>query len=156
MPTEISPTATVPIESTNTPTLIEPIVEPKEMPTLQGDPSPIAPRLDTYPPPHQTSPLPSPLETPISGALAPYWDIAAVDLAIADLAERLGEAPDSIKVLEIAPDEFPGGDLGCPNPKEEASISPSIVTGYRVTLEVNSSRYEYHTRKGNVVFCRYK
>lgn len=126
---------------------------PGATPTTPGDTSPIDPTPLAYPPPHQTSPLFSPLETPFQAPLDPYWEAAGVELAIADLAGRLEITTDSIEVITISPDEFPGGDMGCPNPKEPASISPSMVTGYLVVLGAGGESYEYHTRNGRIAYC---
>ncbi|MBN1314477.1 MAG: hypothetical protein JXA42_03380 [Anaerolineales bacterium] len=147
------PTVTVTSSLTNTPQSPASTKEPTETAMPTGNTSLLDPSTHAYPPPHQTSPLPSPLGTPYSGSLDPYWDAAGVELAIVDLAERLEKAPDSIEVLTIAPDEFPGGDMGCPNPKEPASNSPSIVTGYRVILKNEGESYEYHTRRDHIAFC---
>jgi hypothetical protein len=72
--------------------------------------------------------------------------------AVADLAQRLGLAPDVISVLSIEPVEWPDASLGCAKP---GMMYAQVVTpGYRIVLEAGGKTYEYHTGQGQVVTCQ--
>lgn len=75
-----------------------------------------------------------------------------VQLAIRDLAERLGEDENNgtITLKEIVPVTWPNMELGYPQPGRKAA--PGVVPGYRITLEHNSREYDYHSGFGRVVF----
>jgi hypothetical protein len=71
--------------------------------------------------------------------------------AVADLAQRLGIAPDAISVISIEPVEWPDASLGCAKP---GMMYAQVVTpGYRIVLEAGGKTYEYHTGGGQVATC---
>lgn len=78
---------------------------------------------------------------------------AGVQAAIDDLAGRLNVEPALIGLISISADEFPAGDLGCPDPKKPSKPLDAIVSGQRVLLEFEGQDYEYHIRPGQVVYC---
>lgn len=65
-----------------------------------------------------------------------------IDLAIADLVDRLQVQPDEISVVSAEPVTWPDGSLGCPQPGY--SYTQAIVEGYRVVLEHGETTYDYH------------
>jgi hypothetical protein len=67
---------------------------------------------------------------------------AAVSLARADLARRLGMAESAIAVLEARRVTWRSGDLGCPQP---GMSYPQVLTpGVLVVLSADGTRYRYH------------
>jgi hypothetical protein len=72
---------------------------------------------------------------------------------IADLARRLNTSVDEIQVVEDVQDEFPAGDLGCPQPEVTPRPIPAIVTGRRVVLEFDGQTYEYHVHGQQAAYC---
>lgn len=79
-----------------------------------------------------------------AGADGPAKD--AVEAAKAALAQRIGVAPDQIGVVAAEPAEWRDSSLGCPQPGQV--YLQVIVPGYRVVLEAQGQRYEYHTDGG--------
>jgi hypothetical protein len=75
-----------------------------------------------------------------------------VAAAIADLAQRLGVAPEEITVQSVEAVEWPDTSLGCPLPGMD--YAQMVVPGYHVVLMAQGGTYEYHTdRKLMVSFC---
>jgi hypothetical protein len=74
-----------------------------------------------------------------------------VDLAKADLAERLGVSRAEIVVKSIEAVEFPDTSLGVPEPgKMYAQV---ITPGYIIMLVVDGRTYEYHGSGDRIVFA---
>jgi hypothetical protein len=72
--------------------------------------------------------------------------------ATADLARRLGEAPRSIEVVELAERTWPDGRLGCHG--RRMAHDPLPVPGFRMILALGEHRFVYHAdRAGRVVAC---
>ncbi len=72
-------------------------------------------------------------------------------LAIADLAERLGiEGADEIVVVIAEDVTWRNGSLGCPEPG--MSYTQALVDGFRVILEVEGAQYPYHSGRGQAPF----
>lgn len=65
-----------------------------------------------------------------------------VEGAIADLAERLGVAPEEIRVVSFQEVTWNDGSLGCPQPGE--LYTQALVEGSRVVLEYDDETYDYH------------
>ena len=73
-----------------------------------------------------------------------------VELAIADLTERLAVGPDEIAVQSVEPTEFPDASLGIP---EQGKVYAQVITpGYVIRLVVDDAVYEYHGSGDRVVF----
>lgn len=73
------------------------------------------------------------------------------ELAIADLAKRLGVAKDAITVQNVEEVQWPDASLGCPEPgKMYAQV---LTLGLRIVLEAKGKSYEYHTGRGHMVSC---
>jgi len=71
-----------------------------------------------------------------------------VELAKADLAQRLGASPDEIEVKHIEKTQFPDTSLGVPEPgKTYAHVTP----GYIIELAVEGQVHVYHGGAGRVV-----
>lgn len=69
-----------------------------------------------------------------------------------DLAQRLGVDPEAIEVVTKEAVEWPNGAMGCPAPG--AVYTQAIVPGFRMVLEVEGERYEYHTdRQQRFLLC---
>ena len=74
------------------------------------------------------------------------------DLALTDLAAKLGVTPAEITVKAVEPIEWPDASLGCP---QSGMMYAQVITpGYRIVLEVNGKSYEYHTGGGGIVRCQ--
>jgi hypothetical protein len=73
-----------------------------------------------------------------------------VDLAVADLAQRLSIAADQIDVMEVKAVVWPDGGLGCPEP----GIAYTQVQreGLLIRLRVEERLYNYHSGGGREPF----
>ena len=79
-------------------------------------------------------------------------DADPVDLAIADLAERLYVSPNSIDVVSAEAITWPDGSLGCPEPG--MAYTMALVEGYQVKLRVGEQIYDYHgNNEGHIFLC---
>lgn len=75
-----------------------------------------------------------------------------VELAIADLAQRLKVEISAIMLVSSKPVIWPDATLGCPKPGMD--FSPVEIPGYIITLEGDGKRYAYHTDDENrVILC---
>jgi hypothetical protein len=73
-------------------------------------------------------------------------------LASADLAKRLGLAPEAIKLVSAEEVQWSDASLGCPQPG--MMYAQVITPGYRVVLEAGGHVYEYHADMGRfAVLC---
>jgi hypothetical protein len=69
-----------------------------------------------------------------------------------DLAQRLEVDPEAIEIVTKEAVEWPNGAMGCPAPG--AVYTQAIVPGFRMVLEVDGERYEYHTdRQQRFLLC---
>ncbi len=76
----------------------------------------------------------------------------ATQVAIEDLAQRLGVLPSAIHVLKVAAVEWSDTSLGCP--KEGMMYAQVITPGFLILLQAQGRLYEYHTDRGNyAVLC---
>lgn len=100
--------------------------------------------------PEKTMPTPPP-KTAAPG-MTPALQPTVRDLALADLAAKLGVTPDAITVKSVEPVEWPDASLGCPQPG--MMYAQVITPGYRIVLEVNGQSYEYHAGSGTIVRCK--
>lgn len=124
--------------------------------------SPTAAPFDRPPGPTDTSsPTARPGESD-SGAVIPRLPeeeegggaivLPVVEMAIRDLADRLGVSPDDIWVGEARPAVWPDASLGCPEPGE--SYAQVGAPGFSLTLVWEGKSYVYHTdRTRQVIFC---
>jgi ribosomal protein L20A (L18A) len=78
-------------------------------------------------------------------------EFRAQELAIADLAGRLGIAKSAVKVLQIEAVEWPDASLGCPQPG--MMYAQVITPGYRILLEAVGQTYDYRATAGRVMLC---
>ncbi|MFQ5522465.1 MAG: hypothetical protein ACE5F5_02660 [Acidimicrobiia bacterium] len=67
---------------------------------------------------------------------------AVVELARADLAERLGLEESAIEVVLAELVTWSDGSLGCPQPG--MMYTQALVEGSRVVLQVEGRFYDYH------------
>ena len=75
-----------------------------------------------------------------------------IELAIQDLASRLGSNSQEIQIVDIEAVEWTSSGLGCPAPG--ANYLTVMVTGYRITLMAGGDHYIYHTdSREQVVLC---
>ncbi len=87
-----------------------------------------------------------------TGVTPPAEAQAVVRLAREDLAQRLGLAPEAIRLVSVEAVDWSDTSLGCPQPG--MMYAQVITPGYRVMLEAGGQRYEYHTDEGQfVVLC---
>ena len=75
-----------------------------------------------------------------------------VELAITDLAQRLGIEISAIAIVLNKPITWPDATLGCPKPGMD--FSPVEIPGYILQLSVDGHIYTYHTDDANrVILC---
>jgi len=75
-----------------------------------------------------------------------------VELAKADLAQRLGIGPNEIEVQHVEKTEFPDASLGVPEPGK--TYTQVITPGYIIELTVEGKGYVYHGSGKCVVAVR--
>jgi len=110
------------------------------------------------------SPVPTPVATPEAtetGSTGATEETTAmprsdesqilVNLARANLRERLCVSRDEITVESVAPVEFPDTSLGVPEPGR--MYSQVITPGYVIRLAAAGDLYEYHGSGNRVVFA---
>jgi hypothetical protein len=73
-----------------------------------------------------------------------------VDLAVADLAQRLSIAADQIDVIEVEEVVWPDTSLGCPQPGMRYRQVP--MDGLLIRLAVGDQVYDYHSGGGRAPF----
>ena len=79
--------------------------------------------------------------------------LSLVDRLKADLTTRLEISPDGIEFHSVQADEFPAGDLGCPDPKATPRPIPAFVSGQVIELVYAQTIYIYHTHGEQFAFC---
>lgn len=67
----------------------------------------------------------------------------AQDAAVADLAQRLGVAPEEVTVASTEAVTWRDGSLGCAEPG--MMYTQALVEGSRIVLESGGETYEYHS-----------
>jgi hypothetical protein len=79
-----------------------------------------------------------------------------VELARADLAQRLGVSPETISVAVVLRQEFSADGFYCRTTKARVARdeSPAVVAGTVILLDAAGRRYEYHASDEIVLFCR--
>lgn len=75
-----------------------------------------------------------------------------LELAVTDLAGRLGITPSAITVRQVIEVEWPDASLGCPQPG--MMYAQVITPGQRIVLQASGRTYEYHAGQGHVILCR--
>jgi hypothetical protein len=73
-----------------------------------------------------------------------------VAIARADLAERLGAAPETIELIEQSEVTWRDGSLGCPQPG--MAYTQALVNGSRIVLRHGGVDYHYHSGRGRPPF----
>jgi hypothetical protein len=74
-----------------------------------------------------------------------------IQLAQEDLAQRLGLAPEAIRLVSVEAVEWSDTSLGCPQPG--MTISAQVIPGFRVVLTASGKSYEYHSDTKQRVIC---
>lgn len=93
--------------------------------------------------PSEPTPSGSPSGTPPAGG---------PDVAVQDLAKRLGVAAADISVVSAEEVTWSDSSMGCPKPG--MMYAQVLTEGSRIVLEANGKRYEYHSGAGKPpVFC---
>ncbi len=101
------------------------------------------PAADPEPADHETSPMPRTSDTPLD---------RATDIAVADLAERLGIDPGAVDVQSARAVTWPDGSLGCPQP--DRFYTQALVEGFALVLRAAGEQYHYHAgRDGDPFWC---
>ena len=72
------------------------------------------------------------------------------EMAVADLASRLGVDPASITVVLSQDVTWRDGSLGCPEPG--MSYTQALVDGFRVILSADDTEYAYHSGRDQPPF----
>jgi len=65
-----------------------------------------------------------------------------IDVAIADLARRLGVDPAAISVAEAVTVVWPDGSLGCPRP--DMQYTQVLHDGFLIRLQAQGRMFAYH------------
>ena len=73
---------------------------------------------------------------------------AIAQLAVADLAERLGISPSAITIVSVEAVDWPDTSLG--NPQPGMFYAQVITPGYKILLSANDQLFEYHTDRQRV------
>jgi hypothetical protein len=76
-------------------------------------------------------------------------ECTATDAAVADLAVRLDLTQGSVIVVSVERVDWPDACLGVSHP--DVACAEIITPGYRIILEANGQRFEYHTDGGSRV-----
>jgi len=86
---------------------------------------------------------------PLAGASDPEASGPLVELAKADLADRIGIDREQITVVSVKAVDWPDASLGCPEP---GMLYAQVITpGYRIVLSHDGETYEYHSDRSNRV-----
>jgi hypothetical protein len=100
---------------------------------------PVTPPSSTDPP---EKPPPSvTVSPPSAGDVAPGLS-PFVDIAVADLASRLGIGEGDVTVIVAEMVVWPDGALGCPQPG--MAYTQVRVDGYRILLGAKAAQFAYH------------
>jgi len=92
------------------------------------------------------------LPTPADAGLQNLIEKAKTDLALDDLAQRLGISVEEINLVSVTKTTWPDASLGCP--KFGVLYIQVITDGYLILLDANGTTYEYHTETGEqVILC---
>jgi hypothetical protein len=86
---------------------------------------------------------------PPAGAKPPEGTEEVIRLAMEDLAKRLGIAIEAIQLVSVEAVEWPDASLGCPQPG--MMYAQVITPGYRIVLEAEEEKYNYHTDQDRIV-----
>ena len=97
------------------------------------------------PPATSTPTREPPAETPV----VPAGAETLVDLARADLAQKLGKRAEGVTLLSVEGTEFPDASLGVPEPGR--MYAQVITPGYVIRLGVGDKVYAYHGSGDRVV-----
>ncbi|MDH7485450.1 MAG: hypothetical protein QHJ81_04145 [Anaerolineae bacterium] len=74
------------------------------------------------------------------------------EMAVDDLAKRLGVAAEDVVVMDIRETAMPAADLGCPGvPKAKGAVG--MVLGQEIVLAVGGQEYVYRAHGERVVPC---
>jgi hypothetical protein len=77
-----------------------------------------------------------------------------VDVAVGDLADKLGLDPSQIEVVSVDTDQLPAKTLGCSTKDQPgAPVLPAFVSGKIIRLRAGDEIYEYHATGLQVVYC---
>ncbi|RYC11030.1 hypothetical protein [Nocardioides zhouii] len=98
------------------------------------DPAPTQPEETAV---EETTPA-EPAPTPVPGADSP--DVVA---SVANLAATLDVEPDSVEVVDVQEVTWSDGSKGCA--RKGMLYTQSLIDGSRITLQVDGTRYEYHS-----------
>jgi hypothetical protein len=98
-------------------------------------------------------PIPLVSTLPVAGSPAVPPPVEKfVGRAKQDLASQLNVTIEQVILVEALPITWPSAALGCPDPGKV--YAPGTVPGYKITLEVKSANYVYHTdQTGKMVLC---
>lgn len=92
----------------------------------------------------EESPMPTPADA--NAAAAP----SEVEMATADLAERMSVDISEVEVVSVQSVDWRDGSLGCPEPG--MMYAQVIVPGMRIVLAVDGEEYEYHSGRNRDPF----
>jgi hypothetical protein len=113
------------------------------MPSVTDDPSTTLDLVTPTSPKPTTGSVPVGSDTPlypgqVDSGLQPF-----VDMAIADLSDRLGVGPTAISVISAVLVTWPDGSLGCPMPGME--YAQMLQDGSVIELGFGERVYRYHS-----------
>jgi len=97
----------------------------------------------------------SAVETPDdAGPLIAVPYKSPVELAVNDLARRLGVDAKDIVVMDIKEMEMPAADLGCPGVPQGEEAPAGMVMGQEIVLAAGGKEYVYRAHGWRVLPCR--
>lgn len=99
-------------------------------------------------PDDERTPAPTNGDTPTSPVTP--TEAALVEVAVADLATRLGIEPASIDVVSVDEVTWRDGAVGCP--QKDFAYTQATVDGVRIRLAVDETTYQYHAGSGREPF----
>lgn len=122
------------------------VAEPNGRNDTTPSPSDMTPMVPAQPPQGDSTPMTPAIPSPASGLET------LVQMAKAELAQRLSISTDQISLVEATEAEWSDSSLDCRQPGME--YLQVITPGYRILLEASGTQYEYHSnRDAYVVFC---
>ncbi len=99
---------------------------------------------DPAPAPPDETAEETPVDEPTTSAVpVPGSDAPDVRTSVEDLASRLGVAPADVTVVAVQEVTWSDGSRGCA--RKRMLYTQALIDGSRITLEVDGTRYEYHS-----------
>lgn len=89
--------------------------------------------------------------TPKGPDQSPGEELPVLNLAISDLAGRLGVPRGNVAVAAVEEVVWPDASLGCPQPG--MAYAQVLTPGYRFVLQAEGRSFQYHASQSHAVLC---